>query len=174
MLVWCSLCCPSSAELCTAMVSSWPSACSPLSLTRWGYAFHLHLDTSMLTPHCIPSSMRCIHPSCNGLADMHALTLRQMRPQRSSSGSAFVTDTAKRHIMTNSHVVSCNNPTSKKSMMTMVSLWRCCRALPISPFGDAIMRGRDCHGQATASSSMHTEYMGSKAGNDETRASARG
>ena len=29
-----------------------------------------------------------------------------MRPQRSSSGSAFVTDTEKRHIMTNSHVVS--------------------------------------------------------------------
>ncbi|CAL5219318.1 g1127 [Coccomyxa viridis] len=30
----------------------------------------------------------------------------QMRPQRSSSGSAFVTDTEKRHIMTNSHVIS--------------------------------------------------------------------
>ena len=47
---------------------------------------------------------------CDGSADTHALTLRQMRPQRSSSGSAFVTDTTKRHIMTNSHVVSCTKP----------------------------------------------------------------
>lgn len=29
----------------------------------------------------------------------------QMCPQRSSSGSAFVVDTVKRHILTNSHVV---------------------------------------------------------------------
>ena len=30
----------------------------------------------------------------------------QMRPQRSASGSAFVMDAKKRHIMTNAHVVS--------------------------------------------------------------------
>lgn len=30
----------------------------------------------------------------------------QMRPQRSSSGSAFIVDTRRRHIMTNAHVVS--------------------------------------------------------------------
>lgn len=29
----------------------------------------------------------------------------QMRPQRSSSGSAFIVDTKRRHIMTNAHVV---------------------------------------------------------------------
>ena len=34
---------------------------------------------------------------------------RQMRPQRSSSGSAFITDTSKKTIMTNSHVVSCSH-----------------------------------------------------------------
>ena len=32
-----------------------------------------------------------------------------MRPQRSSSGSAFIVDTKRRHIMTNAHVVRCTH-----------------------------------------------------------------
>lgn len=85
------------------MVSCKPSACSPLMKLCFTHAsFTLNLNASLYFDQ--------VHLDlCNGLAYMHALTLRQMRPQRSSSGSAFVTDTTKRHIMTNSHVVSCTN-----------------------------------------------------------------
>lgn len=39
------------------------------------------------------------------LADPNYAQPWQMRPQRSSSGSAFIVDTRRRHIMTNAHVV---------------------------------------------------------------------
>lgn len=39
------------------------------------------------------------------LADPNYAQPWQMRPQRSSSGSAFIVDIKRRHIMTNAHVV---------------------------------------------------------------------
>ena len=92
------------------------------------------------------------HPYlCNGLADMHALTLRQMRPQRSSSGSAFVTDTAKRHIMTNSHVVSSTNPEQYVNEECHVFAVLQQSSFHLF-FSGATMAERDWHSQATSPS----------------------
>ena len=52
------------------------------------------------------------NPSCHGSVEVRGIVADpnyaqpwQMRPQRSSSGSAFVVDRKQRHIMTNAHVV---------------------------------------------------------------------
>ena len=56
--------------------------------------------------------------SCMNLivADPNYAQPWQMRPQRSSSGSAFIVDTKRRHIMTNAHVV-CALPASMASVL---------------------------------------------------------
>lgn len=43
--------------------------------------------------------------ACGITADPNYAQPWQMRPQRSSSGSAFIVNTKRRHIMTNAHVV---------------------------------------------------------------------
>ena len=167
--MWCSLCRPSSAELCTAMVSCKPSACSPLmKLCFTPASFSLNLNASLYFDQ--------VHLDlCNGLAYTHALTLRQMRPQRSSSGSAFVTDTTKRHIMTNSHVVSCTNTkrdaTDERGVLAAVQQ----SSLPM-PFQQR-HHGRPCLSQ---SGPLHhfqrtQSTVASKvSSNDDTRAFAQG